>query len=176
LWGREEELRLLSGELLVHRGEGLQLAFYVRLILLVQKYFEEAGVIEAESSPLANDIGGKYEIVQNGIVNGGQGSTSWSLLSLDVIGFSGLRQDLALADDYDLLAAELLLELSDQTRLNFVEVGEELVWHKNNNCSFSTIAKRNFFGGGDEKIAEVSSEVGRSILDVSQGCSDSFLC
>ena len=64
--------------------------------------------------PLANDLGGVDEVVQDGSVDGLQGAGPGPLL-LQLVGLpGGLGQDPPLGDEDHVLPGELLLQLTDQ--------------------------------------------------------------
>ena len=85
----------------------------VGLLVLVQMDLEEPGAVEPDAHPLAHDLGGVDEVVEDGVVHGHQGAGDGPLL-LQLVGLAGgLGQDAALGDEDNVLAGELLLELAD---------------------------------------------------------------
>jgi hypothetical protein len=66
---RELELDSVVSELLVHRGESLQLSLDINLSLRVQMNLEHLGSIHAYSSSLSNNLSGVYQILITANVN-----------------------------------------------------------------------------------------------------------
>lgn len=92
------------------------------LLVLVQVHLDQLLAVQLDADALADDLRGEHEILEDGVVHRGQGSGAWPLLFQRVPRLAlGLRQDLALADEHDLLAAELLLQLTDHTDLDLLE-------------------------------------------------------
>ena len=81
-------------------------------------YLEETRSIQADPYSLADNLSWVDQVVQDSVVHGHQSARSGSLL-LQLVGFpGGLGQDPSLGNEDHMLAAELLLQLSDQPGLD----------------------------------------------------------
>ena len=88
----------------------------VGLLGLVQVDLEQAGTIKTDPDPLANNLSWVDKIIQDGVVDSLESSGPGSLL-LQLVGLPcRLGQDSPLGDEDHMLAAELLLKLSDQSK------------------------------------------------------------
>jgi len=125
LLNREGEVGVFSGQFLVNDRESVQFMINVGFILGIKEDLEMPRVVELVSDASADDIGGEDEVLQDGVVHGGESPAPRSLLPLDVVFPGGLGNDLSLGDDDDMLAAEFLLEFADQTGLDLVIRGKE---------------------------------------------------
>lgn len=92
------------------------------LLVLVQVHLDQLLAVELDTDALADDLRGEHQVLEDGVVHGGQGSGAGPLLLQRVPRLAlGLGQDLALADEHDLLAAELLLQLTHDADLDLLE-------------------------------------------------------
>ena len=114
---RELECDFLAGELLVHVGEGVGLVFDVGLLGLVQVDLEQAGTIQTDPDSLANNLSWVDKVIQDVVVDSLQSSGSWSLLLQLVCLPCRLGKNSPLGNEDHMLAAELLLELSNQPKI-----------------------------------------------------------
>lgn len=73
-------------------------------------HFQQLRTIDANTSPLPNDVGGIHQVFQYLIMDIGQSAGPWSLL-LDTRGTSGLGKGASLRDKDDMAFRELLLQL-----------------------------------------------------------------
>ena len=81
-------------------------------------YLEEARSVQPNSYPLSDNLGRVDEVVQDGVVHGHQSAGPRSLL-LQLVGLpGGLGEDSPLGNEDDVLATELLLQLSDQPAIH----------------------------------------------------------
>ena len=110
----ELKVDLLAGELLVDGGEGLHLVLNVGLLVLVQVTFEQSCTVQLDSDSLPNNLSREHQVVQDVVVDGLQGAGPGPLL-LQLVGLpGGLGLDGSLGDEDNMLATELLLQLTDQ--------------------------------------------------------------
>jgi len=156
---REQELGGLSRESLVNSRKSCQLRFHICLILLVQENFQETGIVVPESGSFSDDVSWINKIFQNSIVNRCQSSASWPLLSLDMIVSGGFGQDSPLSNDDNMLSTELLLQLTHQSGLDLVIVGEELIRNEENDGFLGALSQRNLFRRRDIQVSQLSSEI-----------------
>mmetsp|Transcript_34727 Transcript_34727/g.86650 ORF Transcript_34727/g.86650 Transcript_34727/m.86650 type:complete len:236 (+) Transcript_34727:403-1110(+) len=127
---RELEARLLAGELLVNAAEGVELVLDVGRLLGVQVDFKQLRAVGAVARVLAHDLGRVDEILQDGVVHGGERAGHGPLLRQRAARLGLLPLDPALCDHDDMLARELLLELAHQPGLDLVRQLEQAVGHK----------------------------------------------
>jgi len=122
----EFEIDVFARQLLVNCAKGFHFMLDLRLLGFVQKYLHSAAPVKFYADPLANNFSGENQIVEDGRVNGSQSSAAWPLLLLLVPRFPrGFGQDASLGDEDDVAPAELLLQLSNESRLDLL-VGFEL--------------------------------------------------
>ena len=120
----------------------------------------KSGSIESDSSSSADDLSGVAKILEDFVVDVGEGSAEWSLLLLVSGLSSGLGEDSSLGEDDDVLARELLLKLSDDLlvdllpRLHLWEGDEE-------DDSLSAGSNLEFFGGLQNLVIKSSPGVAR---------------
>ena len=106
--------------------------FNVGLLVLVEMNLEETSSVETETNPLADNLGGVDEVIEDSTVNGHQSAASWALLLLLVHFPSGLGQNPPLSDKDDMFTREFLLQFTDQAGLNLLEGLQLRHWHENN--------------------------------------------
>lgn len=118
----ELERDIASGQLLVHGREGVDFVLDGRLLVLVQMHLHQLAAVQLDADALANDLGRIDQILEDGVVDGGQRARTRTLLLQRVAGVARrLRQDLALANEHDMLAGEFLLQFAHQTDLDLLE-------------------------------------------------------
>ena len=149
------------------------LVFNVGLLGLVQVDLEEPGAVEADAGPLANNLGGVDQIVQEGVVDRDQSAGARPLLLQLVLLPGGLGQDLTLGNEDNVLAGELLLQLADQPDLDLLEGLELRHWHEHND-GLLALADLDLLGGADEQLTELSLQV-RAALELHQSVADGLL-
>ena len=114
----ELEGDLLSGELLVHTRESVQLVLGGVAVLGVKVHLEEAGPIQPEALTLADNLRGVAQILQQVRVHRGQGAAARA--GAGEAG-GGHGANAAVGHEHHILTAELLLELTHQPLLDLVE-------------------------------------------------------
>lgn len=98
------------------------------LLVLVQVHLNQLGAVELDTDTLANDFSREDEILQDGIVDSGQSAGAWTLLFQRIARLARrLGQNLALTDDNNVLARELLLQFAHQNDLDLLE--HLLLWN-----------------------------------------------
>lgn len=98
------------------------------LLVLVQVHLNQLRAVELDTDSLAHDFSGEDQILKNGIVHSGQSTGAWALLFQRVARLAGwLGQNFAFANDHNVLARELLLQLTDQNDLDLLE--HLLLWN-----------------------------------------------
>lgn len=118
--GREFKDNVLASKLLVNRRESVELVFERSGILGVKEDLEGLGTINLLTESLTNNFGGEDHIVQDGIVDSSQGTTSRTRL-LVVGTTSGNRQDTTLSNEDNVAVRELLFEFTGESDLNLLE-------------------------------------------------------
>jgi hypothetical protein len=86
-------------------------------LLLVQNDLESLAAVLLGADTLADDLDGVNEVVEDGVVDSGQGARARTLLLLVGAGVDralGAGQDAALSNEEDVAVGELLLELTGQ--------------------------------------------------------------
>ncbi len=146
--------------------------FDVRLLVLVQVDLEESGTVEAEPDPLANDLCGIDEVIEDGAVHGDERAAARTLLFLLVHFPRRLGQDPPLGNEDYVLARELLLKLTNQTGLDLLE--GLLLRHGNKDHNGLLALDLDLLGSGDVELTEVLLEV-RIHLEVQEGLRDCLL-
>ena len=106
----EIDLDVPVGEVLVGGLDGINALLEEVLLGLVQHDLGEGRAVESHSGPGSDDHSGEEELIEEGIVDGGEGPAVGSGLSLVLLDPSGL--DLPGGEDEDCLL-KLLLQLSD---------------------------------------------------------------
>lgn len=92
------------------------------LLVLVQMDLDQLRTVQLDADALSDDLGREDQILEDGVVHGGQGTGTRTLLLVRVTTTAlGLGQDATLADEHDVLAGELLLQLTDQPGLDLLE-------------------------------------------------------
>ena len=85
---------------------------------------DDSAAIDLDAGALSDDLSGEHEVLKDGVVHGREGPGCGAGL-LEGAGPAGLPQDAALGNKHDVLAAELLLKLTDEPGLDLVESLEE---------------------------------------------------
>lgn len=113
---------LTAGQLLVDGRECVDFVFDGRLLVLVEMHLDQLRAVQLDANALANNLGGEHQILEDGVVDRGQRSRTWSLLLQRVACVARrLGQNLAFANEHNVLAGEFLLELAHQTGLDLLE-------------------------------------------------------
>jgi hypothetical protein len=114
---RELKCDALARQPLVHLRVSVKSVVDTTALLLVEDDLEDLGAVLLLAETLADDFDGVDEIVENGVVDGGESSRPWALLLLSgaaAVGALGARKDAARGDDEDVAVGELLLELTGE--------------------------------------------------------------
>jgi len=155
----ELERNFPSGQFLVNRRECVHLMFNSSLLNLIQMHLDQLGPVQLHTDALADDLSREHQILEDGIVNGCQGARPRAFLL--VLGASltgGLREDLPLPDEDNVLAAELLLELAHQPDLDLLERLQLRL--RDVNYDRFLIVELNFTRLRDVKLPQLRLEVG----------------
>jgi len=112
----------------------------VGFILAIQEDFEKSASVNLVAQTLSDDLGWVDEIFEDSVVNSSESAAAWALLHFDVIVTVGLWQNTSLGNDHDLSAAEFLLQLSDESCLDFVVLLQKTIRDKNDNGPFAVLA------------------------------------
>lgn len=115
----EFDYDVFSGQSFVSVYDGADSFLQEVLFVLVDGDLHELGSIESDSGSLSEDASGQEELVQEALVDGGEGSTEGSLLGSVLLDPSGV--DVSGSDQKD-GGFEFFLKLDDEF---LVEVGEE---------------------------------------------------
>ncbi len=161
------EGNLLVGQFAVNRGIGGSPSLYVGLILGAEHNLKKLASINLAPGSLSLDLGGVYDVIEDGLVNGSQGTTARS--ESGALGTSGevLAQDSALGNDQYVGSREFLLEFTYKLLLDGVEGLLKLEGDVEDDClaSSSTV---NLLGGGDVKPTKGSFELSRGRLETEE--------
>jgi hypothetical protein len=114
----EFEVDTLASEALVDLGVCVQPVVNTTTLLLVKNDLEDLATVLAGPLALANNLDGVDEVVEDGVVDSGEGSGTRALLLLRgarAVGALGTGEDAAGSDDQDVAVGELLLELTGET-------------------------------------------------------------
>lgn len=111
LLGCDRELKdsVFASKILVNMGEGLSLVLSVSLILGVEVNFHHPCPVDLVPRPTADNLSRVYHILQDGVMDGGQGTRARALLGIQPAILSLAWDDLALRDNDNVLSGELLL-------------------------------------------------------------------
>jgi hypothetical protein len=115
---RELETHSTTGQALVDLGVGVESVVDGVLLLLVEDNLQDLAAVLLGAEALADDLDGVDEVVEDGVVDSGQGSGAGSLLregGARAVGALGTGQDAARGEDDDMAVGELLLELTGET-------------------------------------------------------------
>ena len=111
----ELESDVLAGKGTVDRREGVELVLEQVLVLGVKEDAGELAAVRGDACPLAGDLGRPDEVLEDLLVDGGEGARTGALLAGGSVGVAlGLGEDTALRKEDDELVGELLLELTGE--------------------------------------------------------------
>lgn len=113
----ELEVDVAASESSVNLRVGVESVVNATTLLLVEDDLEELAAVLLGADALADDLNGVGEISQDGVVDGGQGAGTGTLLLLGVAGAGralGAGEDTARSQDEDVAVGELLLQLTGQ--------------------------------------------------------------
>ncbi|GBE58588.1 oligomerization domain-containing protein, putative [Babesia ovata] len=160
---------VLVGELLVHRGEGLQLVLdaLVLLVLGVEVDAEHAAAVALHAHDFADNLRGRCDILEDGLMDAGEGPVPGphaELLAAEVLGEDG-----ALRDEDDVLLG-LLLELDDQASVDAADVGHvHTVGHEDDDSALLEGSHLDLLAVREGDVLDIALELGVAAgLDVYQ--------
>ena len=148
------KVSILASQGLVHGSKSLKL-LGAKLSLRVEDDFQNAATINTDASALAQNLSGVHEVLKNGIVNGSQSPAARALLLSLAVVARLLSDNAALADDNNVLATELLLELANQADVKTLELAE-LVEGDGQDNSLLAIVNLELLGTKNVEVAELS--------------------
>jgi len=163
----EVERNLFVCELGVNSSIRVSSCLNICLVLAVKVNLENPAAINLAPGPLANNLGRVDNVVENGILHRskstGARKGTLGLLRAGV----GLAKDCTLRDKNDMTSRELLLQLTDETLLNFIEGFQELVRNVKDDGLLSTSAI-NLLSSSDVEVTKRSLELRRGHLKVEE--------
>jgi len=167
LFLREVERDLFVCELVVNSSIGVSPSLNISLVLAVKVYLYDPPAVNLASGPLSYNLGRVDNVLEDGVLYSCESARtrtgSGGLITAGV----ALSKDGALFDNNNVLAGELLLELTYKSLLDLVECFKKFVWDVNNNCLASSSAV-NLLGGSDVKITECPLELGGGHLQIEE--------
>lgn len=147
------ERDLLVCQLSINSSISIGAALNIGLITPIKVNLENTTSINLAAGALSGDFSGVHDILQDGILDRGEG-TGAGTQSLGLLGASiTLSKDVTLGNDDKVLSREFLFQLADETSLDLLEGLLEFVGDINNSglASASTV---DLLGGDDEKITK----------------------
>lgn len=100
-------------------------------LLLIQDHLDGLAAVLLGADALADDLDGVDEVIEDGVVDGGQGTRARTLLGLvgaRVGRALGAGENAALSDEEDVAVGELLLELTGEAVSVLVFVVTTQLW------------------------------------------------
>lgn len=92
------------------------------LLVLVQVNLDQLRAVELDADTLANNFSGEHQIIEDGIVHGGQGTAAWALLFVRIgTATAWLGHNLTFANEDYVLAGEFLFQFAHQAGLDLLE-------------------------------------------------------
>lgn len=146
----------------------------VGLLLRVQVHLEQPAPVGLVPRPLANNVGGKDQVLQQPLVDGGEGARAGALLRCQAPTLALGRHDPPLRKDNHVLARELLLQLPHQSRLHLVVLGQQAEGHEDDNGALTT-RQVHLLGARDGQLTELRLELRRGSFQVHQRLRDALL-
>lgn len=114
----ELETNTTTSQLLVNLRVSIESVVNTSLLLLIEDNLQDLAAIFLGAETLADDLDGVHEVGEDGVVDGGQGSGTGSLLGLRGAGAVGALwagEDTARGEEEDVAVGELLLKLTGET-------------------------------------------------------------
>ena len=166
------KVSILASQRLVHGSKSLKL-LGAKLSLWVEDDLQNAATINTNASALAQNLSGVHQVLKNGIVNGSQSPAARALLLCLAVVAGLLGDNAALANDNNVLATELLLELTNQADVKTLKLAE-LVEGDGQNNSLLAIINLELFGTENVEVIELGlhvtiAHVGKELSDLQQG-------
>lgn len=156
---------MLVGQLSVDSGKSVRLSFDVGLVLCVQVYLKHTLSINLDPCSLSYNFSRVADIVQDGILDLGEGArTRAGSLGL-LVPVVGLSQNGALGNDQDVTSREFLFQLSDQSSVDFLERAQQLVGNVQDDGLLSGTSV-DLLGGSNIKVPQRGLELRRGHLQV----------
>jgi len=144
---------VLAGESSIHSREGLELVGH--LIGVVKRNLHHLVAIEVHADALAADVSRVHKIGEDSLVHRSECTRVWADLALRRL--AGLARllvlNLALSSKHDVLARELLLQLTHEANLVLPEQVLEAVWDEDHNSS-SALVDNNLLSCSDVQVLE----------------------
>ena len=155
---RNLELGGLAGDARVNLGERLSLSLGV-VDLAIEVDDVGLGAARGDADALAGDFRGEDDVVEESLVDGGNGETARSVdeRSLGALGL--LVDDASLGNEDNIRAAEFLLELVDDLGLNLSELRSEALEGDNNEDGLLVLADLDFLSSGELESLENSLHI-----------------
>lgn len=113
----ELEVHTLARQPLVHLGVGVEAVVNTTTLLLVEDDLEDLAAVLTGTGALADNLDGVDQVLENGVVNGGERPRTGTLLGLSgaaTVRALGAGKNAARGNDQDVAVRELLLELAGQ--------------------------------------------------------------
>lgn len=105
------------------------------LLVLIQMHLDQLRSVQLDTNTLSNDFCWKDEVIEDVIVNSGQGTATWTLLFVWVWATATwFRENLALSTEHNMTAGEFLLQFTNQTGLYLLESLLLWNWNVNDDC------------------------------------------
>jgi hypothetical protein len=165
------ERNLLVGQLSINSSIGISATLNVGLVTSIKVNLKDTTSINLASGALSGDLGGVDNVLEDGILDGSQGTRAGAQ-SLGLLGTGiALSKDVTLGNNDEVFSRELLLQLADEASLDLLEGLLELVGHVNNG-SLASGSAVNFLGGKDEEVTEGGLELGGGELEVEEFLGD----
>lgn len=164
------ELNGLSGELVVNRLQRIKLVVSGANIFGSKQHLVDLVSTHLESDALSNNLGGVDKVLQHSVVDSSQSTGLGSLLLKHGV-LAGLGDDLSVGKENNMAVAELLLELTGDSLLDLVQVGDQRNGHKDNEGLLSS-SNLQLSNVGNLQWSEVSLQIRRGVLKVDKGLAD----
>ena len=166
------KVSILASQGLVHGSKSLKL-LGAKLSLRVEDDLQNAATINTNASALAQNLSGVHQVLKNGIVNGSQSPAARALLLCLAVVAGLLGDNAALADDNNVLATELLLQLTNQADVKTLKLAEFVEGDGQNN-SLLAIINLELLGTENVEVVELGLHV--TIAHVGKELSDLWGC
>lgn len=112
---------MLIGQLSIDSGVGVSASLHVGLVATVKVNLEDAASVDLAAGALSSNLGGVYDVFQNGVLDSGESAgtraKSSGLLRTSV----ALSKNVALSDNDNMLSGKFLLQLTDKASLDLLE-------------------------------------------------------
>jgi len=153
------------GELAVDGSVDVRSSRNIGLVSGIEEDLHESLSVGLHSGALSGDFGGVDNIVQDGILNGGQCSRARTRSAGLLVASISLSENCALSNDHDDLSGEFLFELTDKFLVNLVDRFEQLERNiqDDSSASASTV---DLLCGCDVNASKRGFELGRGHFKV----------